>query len=104
VSLPIRLFEYMAWGVPFVTSELPELGRLLGDARVGLFTPPGDTDAYAAGLAHLLASPDLRHALGGNGQRLVRTWLNWEREAQRLVELYDELLGVDRPATVLEAA
>jgi glycosyltransferase involved in cell wall biosynthesis len=94
VALPIRLFEYMAWGVPFVTSELPAFARLLEGEQVGILTRPGDTDGYARALARLIADPDLGHRLGGNGRRLVASRLNWETESERLVDLYDDLLGV----------
>ena len=89
VALPIRLFEYMAWGVPFVTSRLPAFEATLDGAVVGRLVPPGDTDAYAAALADLLTAPAAAAALGERGRRLVRERLNWESEAGRLVALYD---------------
>jgi glycosyltransferase involved in cell wall biosynthesis len=104
IALPMRLFEYMAWGVPFVTSELPALTALLGDHRVGVFTPAGDAEGYASALARLLGSPDLGRAYGSNGRHLSRTLLNWEDEAARLVELYDELLGIGGEQLLAEEA
>jgi glycosyltransferase involved in cell wall biosynthesis len=94
VALPIRLFEYMAWEVPFVTSELPALTRLLDGESVGILARPGDTDGYAAALARLIVEPQLGRRLGANGRRLVASRLNWEQEGERLVSLYDDLLGV----------
>jgi glycosyltransferase involved in cell wall biosynthesis len=96
VALPIRLFEYMAWGIPFVTSDLPALADLLGGAEVGRLAAPGDTGAYAAALAELVTAPNIGRRLGDNGRRLVRSHLNWESEARKLVALYDELLGAAR--------
>jgi glycosyltransferase involved in cell wall biosynthesis len=96
VALPVRLFEYMAWGVPFVASELPAFRELLDGEEVGRLTPPGDTDAYAEALAELLSAPEVGRRLGEHGRRLVRSRLNWEGEAGALVGLYDELLGAAR--------
>jgi glycosyltransferase involved in cell wall biosynthesis len=104
IALPMRLFEYMAWGVPFVTSELPALTALLGDHKVGMFTPAGDAQGYAGALARVLASPELGRTCGRNGLHLSRTLLNWEDEAARLVEFYDELLGIEEAQLVPEAA
>jgi glycosyltransferase involved in cell wall biosynthesis len=104
IALPMRLFEYMAWGVPFVTSELPALTTLLGDQEVGRFAPAGDAQGYASALAHLLANPALGRMCGRNGLQLSRTLLNWEGEAARLVEFYDELLSIGEGQLLQEAA
>lgn len=91
VALPIRLFEYMAWGVPFVTSRLPAFETLLDGADVGAFVPAGDTDGYAEALADLITDPKVARELGENGQQVVGSRLNWEREADALLGLYGEL-------------
>jgi glycosyltransferase involved in cell wall biosynthesis len=104
IALPMRLFEYMAWGVPFVTSELPALTALLGNQEVGMFAPAGDAQGYARALARLLANPALGRMCGRNGLHVSRTLLSWEDEAGRLVEFYDELLGVGEGQLLREAA
>jgi glycosyltransferase involved in cell wall biosynthesis len=91
IALPMRLFDYMAWGVPFVTSEFSALAELVEGTEPGVMVPPGDVDAYAEGLAAVLGDPSLARRLGENGRELVRTRLNWERESSRLVELYADL-------------
>jgi glycosyltransferase involved in cell wall biosynthesis len=91
VALPIRLFEYMAWGVPFVTSRLPAFEALLDGADVGAFVPAGDTDGYAEALADLLTDQNVARELGENGRQVVGSRLNWEREADALLGLYGEL-------------
>ena len=93
VALPMRLFDYMAWGVPFVTSEFTALQELVNGLEPGVMVPPGDVDAYAEGLARILDDPSLGRELGRNGTELVRSRLNWDVESRRLVELYDDLLG-----------
>jgi len=104
IALPMRLFEYMAWGVPFVTSELPALTKLLGDQEVGVFAPAGDAQGYARALARMLANPALGRMCGRNGLQLSYTLLTWEGEAARLVEFYDELLGIGEEQVLPEAA
>jgi glycosyltransferase involved in cell wall biosynthesis len=91
IALPMRLFDYMAWGVPFVTSEFSALNELVSGLEPGVMVPPGDVDAYAEGLAQVLRDPSLARGLGENGRELVRTRLNWELESRQLVELYDDL-------------
>jgi glycosyltransferase involved in cell wall biosynthesis len=66
--------EAMANGIPVVASDLPPLRRLVGDDEAGLLVPPGDVDAAAAAIRVLAADPDLRHRLGANGVRRVRSY------------------------------
>ena len=93
VALPMRLFDYMAWGVPFVTSEFPALAELVDGVEPGLMVPPGNIAAYAESLAAVLRDPELGRRLGRNGTELVRSRLNWDLESRRLIDLYDQLLG-----------
>src|SRR3989344_298983 len=46
---PFKLFEYMASGVPFVTTDLPSI-REVADERMASFVPPEDCEALARAL------------------------------------------------------
>lgn len=91
IALPMRLFDYMAWGVPFVTSEFSALTELVEGLEPGIMVPPGDVNAYADGLAAVLRDPSVGRRLGENGRELVRARLNWELESKQLVALYEDL-------------
>jgi len=42
---PLKIFEYMAAGLPIVTSDLPVLREILAPGRDACMTPPGDAQA-----------------------------------------------------------
>ena len=89
LALPNKLFEYIAARVPVIASALPETLALIEHHGVGWCTPPGDPAALADALALALrqhADPELRARLDRAAQELT-----WEREQQRLVELYAQL-------------
>jgi glycosyltransferase involved in cell wall biosynthesis len=88
-SLPVKLFEYMAAGIPFVASDFP-LWRELA-AGCGLFVDATDARALAGAIERLLDDPDEAEELGARGREAVRTTCNWESEAERLIELYARL-------------
>jgi glycosyltransferase involved in cell wall biosynthesis len=88
-SLPVKMFEYMAAGIPFVASDF-SLWRELADG-CGLFVDPGDPRAIAAAIERLLDDPDEAKRLGARGRELVRETYNWEHEAERLLALYERL-------------
>jgi glycosyltransferase involved in cell wall biosynthesis len=60
---PLKLFEYMAAGLPIVASDLPALAEVLVDGRNALLVPPDDPAALAAALRRLLADPALAERL-----------------------------------------
>jgi glycosyltransferase involved in cell wall biosynthesis len=90
--VPIRIFEYMASGVPFVASDLPTTSEFIAGRGVARLVPPGDAEAYAEALAGLLADPVERSAMAARGPDVVRELYNWENEADRLKLLYAELV------------
>jgi glycosyltransferase involved in cell wall biosynthesis len=61
---PTKLFEYMAGGRAIVASELGQIGEVLEHGRNAWLVPPGDPDALARAIVHLVYEPRLRLALG----------------------------------------
>ena len=47
IALPMRVLEYMAVGLPFVTARLPLVSALIEGEDVGRLEPAGDARAYA---------------------------------------------------------
>jgi glycosyltransferase involved in cell wall biosynthesis len=91
-NVPMKLFEYMAAGVPTVTSDLPPVRGLLGGSDGAMLVPPGDHGAFADALANLLCDRDAAAAVGRRGVDLVRERFHWEREEAMLLRVYGDLL------------
>jgi glycosyltransferase involved in cell wall biosynthesis len=92
-NVPQKLFEFMALGMPVVLSDLPPGRAFVGDCSCAVLVPPNDYAAYAEGLIHLIKNAALREQMGRCGRRRVEERYNWERESQKLLSLYDELLA-----------
>jgi len=91
VALPVKLFEYMAAGIPFVASDFP-LWREIGEGA-GLFVDPQKPDEIAQAIQWLLTHPYEAQAMGARGRQLVETKYNWDHEARQLLEFYERLLA-----------
>jgi glycosyltransferase involved in cell wall biosynthesis len=102
--IPIRIFEYMAAGVPFVASDHPTTRTFVEGHDVAVLATAGDTAAFADSLGSLLDDPRRQSEMSANGPRLVREHYNWETESRRLVELYEALFEekVRRNASAVE--
>lgn len=104
--LPVKLFEYMAAGLPVVASNFPILKEIVESGGCGLCVDPSNVDALAAAISRLLNNPQQAEAMGNRGREAVAERMNWNREASRLLKFYADILGhnaqgnkADRPKT-----
>ena len=91
-SLPTKMFEYMALGLPVVVSDFPLYRKIVESAGCGLCVDPADPASIAAALSHLLKNPAEAAAMGRRGRQAVIDHYRWDEEARRLLSLYDRLL------------
>ncbi len=90
-ALPVKLFEYMACGLPVIISDFPPNRAVVASADCGLLVDPTNADAVAAAIAHLLTDPAEARRLGDNGRRAFETQYNWQALEPKLLALYAEL-------------
>ncbi len=61
---PLKVYEYLAAGLPIVASRVGDLARTLEHGRLGVLVEPGDPAALAHAIAHLRGDPLMRRRLG----------------------------------------
>lgn len=98
MSLPNKLFEYTAAGVPVLASELPVMGPLVREEGIGEVVPPADVEAIAAAMRRLV--DPVRNAMVRDRVRAFGERVNWQHERRVLEEVYAGLrpqpLGSER--------
>lgn len=82
---PLKMFEYMAAGLPIVASDLPTLREVLKPDLTALFAPPDDIDCWEIVLKRLLESDELRRSLGAAARADFLDHYTWTRRAQRVL-------------------
>jgi glycosyltransferase involved in cell wall biosynthesis len=83
---PLKVYEYMAAGLPVVASRLGQLVDLAEDGRCAMLCPPGDADAFAEALAVLRQDPELRRVLSRAAREKVLLESTWDMVVERLLE------------------
>jgi glycosyltransferase involved in cell wall biosynthesis len=80
---PLKIFEYMAAGLPIVAPALPRLARLVEHGREGLLYDPADPRALDRALV-ALADPDVRRRLGAAARERVVRDFSWDAHCAAL--------------------
>lgn len=86
------LLEALASGCCVVATRLPYTDGLIEHGHTGFLYEPGDVEALRAILAEVLADPSRARAIGRAGAQVARERMGLDAEAQRLGEIYRELL------------
>ncbi len=89
---PTKLFEYMAAGLPCVSSDILPCRRIVNATGCGMVVDPINTKAVADAFIHLLRYPEEANEMGRRGRAAFLAKYTWEGEAEKLVGLYQRLL------------
>ena len=89
---PLKIFEYMACGIPVVASACGQIRELIKTGKTGLLCRPQQIGALADACDRLLRNPALRRRLGESACKLVHTHYTWDHNARRATELAESLL------------
>jgi len=84
-SLPTKLVEYMAHGVPVITTPLPLAQQLVTETEVGVVVPFERPDLVVEEILRLRADADRRIALGRAGHRIAQDRYDWTTQAKVFV-------------------
>lgn len=91
VVYPVKMFEYMAAGLPVIASDFPLWREIIEESRCGLLVNPVSPAAIAEAIQWLFEHPDDAEAMGKRGQAAVMEKYSWETEAYQLYSLYRRL-------------
>jgi glycosyltransferase involved in cell wall biosynthesis len=84
---PLKVYEYMAAGLPVVASRIGQLRNLIQTETNGVLVSPGDASALAQALERLSADSALRKRLGGQARRTVLSQYTWDAVIRRIMRL-----------------
>jgi glycosyltransferase involved in cell wall biosynthesis len=87
-ALPVKMFEYMAAGIPVIASRFPLWRSIVEGNDCGVCVDPGDPAAIAAAIDHFVTHPELAMRMGENGRRAVLEKYNWGTESGKLIDFY----------------
>ncbi|RZF51150.1 glycosyltransferase [Acinetobacter halotolerans] len=92
-SLPVKMFEYMAYGLPVIASDFPYWREIIEKYECGICVDPCDVNAIRSAISLLSSDLQLCKNLGNNGRKAVLEIFNWDKEEEKLFDFYLKLLN-----------
>lgn len=92
VSMPIKLFEYMTFGLPVVGSDFGHIKKFIDLDLCGKAVSPENSEAVAEAILTILKNPDLYQKYSDNGRSAALKKYSWDREFEKLVSYYNKYL------------
>ena len=85
---PLKLFEYLAAGLPIVAADLPSIRLVLRDGEDALLAEPENPSAMASAISRLLSDERLATRIASQGRQDVEG-MTWLARAERILRFVD---------------
>lgn len=83
---PLKLFEYLACGVPVVTAEIGQPAQIVQHGKIGHLYKPGNAKSLARRIRTLVRHPHHAHKVAWQGAEMVLQNHTWDGNARAVVE------------------
>ena len=90
-AIPIKVYEYMAAGIPVIASDFEGVTHLLRTEKCGITARPESAEALSKALLVVVRNPESARAMGRHGRMAVKRKYNWEMESASLCASYEEI-------------
>ena len=88
-ALPIKLFEYMAAGLPVVASNFPLWETIVSEAGCGKLVDPLSVEEIAVAIRDICENPELSSRYAYAGREAALTNYSWASEEKVLLKFYE---------------
>lgn len=92
-SYPSKIFDYMALGLPVITSDFELYRAVVEDNQCGFCQSPYDAQKLSETMRLLIENPEKVKQMGENGRAAIKEKYSWE--TSKLLALYDVVLNLN---------
>lgn len=90
-ALPVKMFEYMAAGIPVITSNILLWKNIVEGSECGVSVDPMNPIEIADAIKYLIENPQTAEQMGRNGRKAVQEKYNWGVEEKKLFNIYKNI-------------
>lgn len=89
---PLKIYEYMAAGLPVVTAAIPPLDQVIRDGQEGALFAEGDLPGLAAAIIRVLADQEAARLMGIRARARVVEHYSWQRHCAELEQILQTII------------
>lgn len=93
---PLKVYEYMAAGLPVVTTDLHPLNTIIREGQEGALFQENDVVGLANSMARILANAETAQAMGQRARARVEARYSWQRHCAELERIIGEMVEARR--------
>jgi len=93
ISMPIKLFEYMWFGLPVIASNFGHMKKYVDKDSCGILVEPDNADQIGSAMIELLSDRKLYASFSKNGRKAATKKYRWAFEFEKLVNFYKKALN-----------
>ena len=93
-TLPTKVYDYMSMQLPVVISNTDFALKMNDKYHFALCVDPAKPEDIANAIRWLHEHPEQAIEMGGNGRKAIESEFNWEKESEKLIGFYKELLNL----------
>lgn len=94
-ALAIKLFEYMASGIPIICSDFPLWKEIVEKNGCGICVDPENEEEIRQKIVYLLDNQHVAKQMGDCGKKVVHEKFNWDKEKESLLKVYGDFVKRD---------
>lgn len=88
-SQPIKMYEYMAAGLPYICSDFPAWRKLTESIGAGIVVNPENPEELSIAINYLFNHLGEAEEMGRKGRQAVIDCFTWKAESLKLQKLYE---------------
>lgn len=93
VSLPVKMFEYMAAGLPVIASNFPLWKKIIESSGSGICVDQTNPEEIRNKILSIIDDTEKLVEMGKNGRKAVEETYNWEIEERKLIGFYNYIIN-----------
>jgi glycosyltransferase involved in cell wall biosynthesis len=95
-TLPTKVYDYMSMQLPVIISNTDFAKNMNDKYHFALCVDPANPEDIANAIQWIYEHPEQAIEMGDNGRKAIESDFNWEKESEKLIVFYKELLHLQQ--------
>jgi glycosyltransferase involved in cell wall biosynthesis len=86
-----QIGEYLATGIPVVTTKVGEIEKFITDGQTGFLAIPGSVESFYLKMKEALTDYEKSKQIGRNGKKIAEQFFDYKVQADKMAHFINQL-------------